>query len=328
VTWRVAEGRAGGDRRLFVVLHGQRCSIVFWCVARVARATGEHEAVSLSQRWIAVLLGALSVTSCVAPRTQIVVVVDTDYAIPAEAGSLRITVDDPAGGEHTVRAITLSGSSSSGCMDAPNGARFCIPLSFLMVPTQPRDTTKPVQVMVEAVVGADGMSGRALVSRTARMPFAYGQTLRLPMFLARACESVQCGAGLTCSEGGQCIPIDQPPGLSVIDPTTGLRLDTGVVDAQSGSDATALEDSTLPNRDSALLRDAMPRPDVMAGMPDVGRMPDVMGGMPDVMGGMPDVMGGMPDSGRVMDGGAGERDSGSGRTDADDSDSRMGGRPG
>jgi hypothetical protein len=312
--------------------------------------------VSQLQRWIAVLVGALSVTSCVAPRTQIVVVVDTDYAIPAEAGSLRITVDDPGGGEHTVRAITLAGSSRGGCTDAPNGARFCIPLSFLMVPMQPRDATKPVQVTVEAVVGADGMSGRALVSRTARMPFAYGQTLRLPMFLARACESVQCGAGLTCSEGGQCIPIDQPPGLSLIDPTTGLRLDAGVVDAQSGSDATALEDSTLPNRDSAPLRDAMSlrdvmggMPDVMSGMPDVGRMPDVMGGMPDVMGGMPDVMGGMPDvmggmpdvmsgmldvmggmpdGGRVMDGGAGERDSGGSRPDADDDDSRMGGRPG
>jgi hypothetical protein len=43
-------------------------------------------------------MGALALASCVAPRTQIVVAGDTDYTVPAEVGSLRVTVVDPGGG--------------------------------------------------------------------------------------------------------------------------------------------------------------------------------------------------------------------------------------
>ncbi|MFO0558678.1 MAG: hypothetical protein U0269_11745 [Polyangiales bacterium] len=271
-----------------------------------------------------------------APRTQIVVAVDTDYAVPAEVGSLRVTVLDPAGGENTVRAITLAGAAARGCADGPMPTRFCIPLSFLLVPKTGRVSSAPVNITVEAIAGTDGMNGRALIARSARIPFAMGQTLRLPMFLPRACEGVVCGDGLTCVEGGRCVPVDQPPGVVVIDPTTGLSIDASGDGATSAPDVTLVDDATAS--DAMMVRDVMTgmrdvmtgMPDVMTGMPDVMTgmrdvmtgMPDVMTGMPDVMTGMPDVMGGGMDASREAggaDAGSGGRDSGrdeeSGRAD-------------
>jgi len=212
-------------------------------------------------------MGALALALCVAPRTQIVVAVDTDYTLPAEVGSLRVTVVDPGGGENSVRAITLAGAASRGCEDGPMPTRFCIPLTFLLVPKAGRGSSSPVNITVEAVVTTDGMNGRALIARSARIAFATGQTLRLPMFLPRACEGVVCGDGLTCVEGGRCVPVDQPPGVTVIDPTTGLSIDASRDSGTSAADVTLVDDAAI---------------DDVVTVRDTGVMRDVMGGMPDV----------------------------------------------
>jgi alpha-tubulin suppressor-like RCC1 family protein len=170
-----------------------------------------------------------SVSGCRAERTQIVVLVDTDYAVPAGIGSIRVSVTRD--GAETVRAITLDGLAAEGCRDVAGGGRFCVPLSFLVVPDSRTSSESPVEVRIDGVVGADALAGRALVQRRARLPFAAGQTLRLPMFLSRTCEAVQCAADETCVEGGRCVAVDQPPGVIVIDPRTGVALDAAVSDA-------------------------------------------------------------------------------------------------
>jgi alpha-tubulin suppressor-like RCC1 family protein len=181
---------------------------------------------------------ASATTGCRAERTQIVVVVDTDFAVPSTVGSLRIRVADPRGGEPIVQPLNLLGSTREGCTDTPNSARFCVPLSFLVVPGRERPADAAVEVQVEAVAGADALSGRTIVARAARLSFVMGQTLRLPLFISRACEGVRCPSDQTCAEGGACVPIDRPPGVVPIDPRSGQPLlDAGEIDATPTLDA-------------------------------------------------------------------------------------------
>jgi hypothetical protein len=180
------------------------------------------------RRVAGVILGAaalISLGSCRGERTQIVVVVDTDYAVTAAMGGVRIGVASPTGGAAVQQPIELKGATSAGCTDMRSDARFCVPLSLLITPAADRPADAPVEVTVEGVAGSAIASGRVLVKRTARLRFSPGQTLRLPMFLTRLCEGIRCPTDFTCAEGGRCIPIDQPPGVEVIDPRTGAVLD-------------------------------------------------------------------------------------------------------
>lgn len=184
-------------------------------------------------RWIQTTLGAVAasallVSGCRSDRTQIVVVVDTDFAVPSRLGSLRVIVGDPADPSSRVQAISLKGAAASGCADAPRGGSYCVPLSFLVVPSDGRAANQPVQVTIEGVAGDDALRSPALLRRSARLPFASGQTLRLPMFLASACEGVICPTDYTCGEQARCVPIDDPPGVAAIDPRTGAALDASV----------------------------------------------------------------------------------------------------
>jgi hypothetical protein len=182
--------------------------------------------------------------ACRADRTQVVLFVDTDFAVPSRMGSLRVVVTDPRDRSPIVQPIELKGASASGCADAPNGARYCVPLSLLLVPSANRPANAPLEVRVEGIAGTDALSGAVLVSRSARMSFAQGQTLRLPMFLARDCEGVLCPSDFTCAEGARCVPIDRPPGVVRLDPRTGEPLD-GALDDRALDDAVAPIDAPL-----------------------------------------------------------------------------------
>jgi alpha-tubulin suppressor-like RCC1 family protein len=213
------------------------------------------------------LVALATVSGCRAERTQIVVLVDTDYAVPAGIGSIRVSV--VRDGAESVRAIPLSGLAEEGCSDVAGAGRFCVPLSFLLVPDSRTSSDSPVEVRIDGVVGADAIAGRSLVNRRARLPFSIGQTLRLPMFLSRTCEAVQCAADETCVEGGRCVAVDQPPGVSVIDPRTGAVLDAGSQDAGLDRDAmdgtiTAV-DTGADERDASVDGDASDRADVASG---------------------------------------------------------------
>ncbi|MFO0560574.1 MAG: hypothetical protein U0269_21340 [Polyangiales bacterium] len=217
-------------------------------------------------RTVALALFAATASACRSERTQIVVVVDTDYAVPASMESVRVSIGDPASPSRVER-ISLKGLSAGGCRDAPRSGSYCVPLSFLLVPGESARANQAVQVTIEGVSASGGGAERTLVRRAARLPFASGQTLRLPMFLSRACEGVVCPTDFTC-DLAQCVPMDRPPGVVAIDPRTGEALDAAtpafdaaVLDASAQHDSAAHDsaDASLDataTEDSALSSDA------------------------------------------------------------------------
>jgi hypothetical protein len=215
-------------------------------------STKTHQTIALGS-----LVGAL--VSCAAPRTQIIVVVDTDLVVPTQMGSLRVTVLDPNGNESEVRSITLAGNAGAQCADS--ATRYCVPLSFLLVPKERRPESSPVELTVDGVEGSDALSGRVRVSVRARLAFMPGRTLRLPIFLSSSCQQVVCAAGLTCVEDGVCVPIERPIGVAEIDPRTGTPVDVAIADASEPLDVR----SRRPNRDA----DTQDRPAIDAQSNDV-----------------------------------------------------------
>lgn len=172
--------------------------------------------------------------SCQAERTQIVVAIDTDYAVPAPLGSVRITVIDPTTQRPSTRTIALEGLVSAGCGEREGRASHCVPLTMLLVPMSGRPADQPVDITVEGVDNAS--SARALVSRRARLRFAHGRTLRLPMFLSSDCGGVVCPEDFTCVQGARCEPVDNPVGVVELDPRTGAPRDGGASDGLDSSD--------------------------------------------------------------------------------------------
>ncbi len=234
----------------------------------------------------AVTIAALSTlaTACRAERTQIVVAVDTDFAVPSALSALRVTVSEPGAIERVVQPIVLKGLSTEGCTDVAGGPTYCAPLSFLLVPREGRTRGAAVEVTVEGIGSGDPLAARSIVSRTARLNFAAGQTLRLPMFLSRACIGVICPTDFTCAEQARCVRVDEPPGLIVVDPRTGSPRDAAEMDADASdpiardamidSDASDASDAIDSSRDgradgavnveSPCARRACPRLDALA----------------------------------------------------------------
>ncbi len=162
-----------------------------------------------------------------------------------------------------MQPLVLNGTASTGCVDQRDSARFCIPLSLLIVPAAGRGDDQPAEITVEAVRGNDAVRGAALVSQAARLRFIPGYTLRLPMFLRRDCEGVFCPTDYTCGEGARCYSIDRPPGVVRIDPVSGAPLDGSVFDG-SAPDAVAPLDVSM--RDASPETDVPPARDVVAPM--------------------------------------------------------------
>ncbi|MEC7523729.1 MAG: lectin-like protein [Myxococcota bacterium] len=137
--------------------------------------------------------------ACSAPPTQLVVVVDSDFAVPEELTTVEVEVFDAAG-------ETVSGTTFAL---APRGegqpARFPLPLSFGVVP-QGGDASRRVRVVVRGKTATD----RIMVQRAATTGFLEGRSLALPMFLLRSCAAVMCPDGQTCTERG-CADEERPP---------------------------------------------------------------------------------------------------------------------
>src|SRR5688572_10943442 len=128
---------------------------------------------------------ALLAFACDRPATQLIVVVDTDYAVPAELGFIRAVVRDASGIEISSLERDLVASAT-------------LPASFAVVP-KGGDASRTVIVEVE---GFDRRGGRARVARRAVTGFVREQKLLLTMFLAKSCEGIDCGSGRTCTENG------------------------------------------------------------------------------------------------------------------------------
>ena len=98
--------------------------------------------------------------ACSTPPTQLVVVVDSDFAVPEELTTVEVEVFDAAG-------ETVSGTSFALARRGEGQpARFPLPLSFGVVP-QGGDASRRVRVVVRGKTAAD----RLMVQRAATTGF-------------------------------------------------------------------------------------------------------------------------------------------------------------
>ncbi|MCZ7681726.1 MAG: hypothetical protein M5U28_24205 [Sandaracinaceae bacterium] len=133
---------------------------------------------------MAALLG-----SCGGELTEILVVVDSDLAVPSALDGLRVEV---SGAE----AMTAEGSLRAGASGLPRTVGV----------VHRGGSLGPLTIRaVGSLGGVDVVSARAVTS------FLRGRTLVLPLFLSRACASVSCGNDETCS-GSACVSAAVDPG--------------------------------------------------------------------------------------------------------------------
>jgi hypothetical protein len=135
--------------------------------------------------------------ACSETPTQLVVVVDSDYP-RAELTCVGVTVRDTASSGTAFAPIDVVATPAEG--------RVTIPFSIGVLPPRNGNARSSVRIEVRGY-GAGGCPlevddiGTPLVSRIAQTGFLRHARLRLPMFLARACESMweSCeAAGQTC----------------------------------------------------------------------------------------------------------------------------------
>lgn len=216
---------------------------------------------------------ALLVTLGCAQRTEIVVEVDSDLAVPGEIDAVEVIVTG-----------SQSSSASGSLLDRP------LPRTVGLVPAG--GSLGPIEVRA---VGT--LRGVPVVERVATTSFLQGRTLLLRMFLSRACRGVTCGAGETCDEG-RCVSSEVDPEMlpDWTDADAGSqRRDAGPDredgGADAGVDAGPRDSGTDSGTDAGT--DAGPDPD--AGM-DAGPDPDAgTDAGPDPDAGPPDS--GAPDAG-------------------------------
>jgi hypothetical protein len=135
-----------------------------------------------SRLWTTLL--GLCLLACDAPelpRTEIVVVVDTDLALGDEVDTLRIEATGP---DETLQSAS-----------AELGASTKLPQTLGLV--RESGALGPIRVLAVGLLGEE-----EIIRREAELSFIADKTLTLPMHLVRACQARACGAGETCSEHG------------------------------------------------------------------------------------------------------------------------------
>lgn len=189
----------------------------------------------------ALALGA----GCASARTGVVVVVDTDLAVPGEIASVR------------ARAGAGACTDGSCTHDFVTAEPAAFPFSFAL---EPRGDGTRAPFTLE-VTGRDG-SGATVVARHVESSFVAGRTLLIRVPLERACRGVSCLAGETCALGACVSRAVDPRTLSDVVP--GHELD-GLGDAGERLDGPAPEDSPGPADalvpDDVLMRDDVPTPE-------------------------------------------------------------------
>ncbi len=179
--------------------------------------------------------------ACSKDATQIVVVVDSDMAVPSELAAVRAIVRWEGEAGAAERRFDLSGA-------ALGEQTWALPISFGVGAAA--DVTRGVTIEVHAI----GPAGGTRFVRRAVTGFRENQTLLLPMFLARGCRPDICRGTDTCTEVG-CVPeqID-PSTLLVVQPGTEFEFPTRT-DGGLGPDAGVPTDSGV-HPDAAVGRDA------------------------------------------------------------------------
>ncbi|MCC7537082.1 MAG: hypothetical protein IT379_12750 [Deltaproteobacteria bacterium] len=119
-----------------------------------------------------------------APRTEIVVVVDSDLSAPGEIDRIEIDVVGPD--EQTL-------STGGDLADEP------LPRSVGVV--HEAGDLQPVEVRARGLLG-----GRLVVERVVRTGFVKDETVVLLVALLRSCAGVTCGGAQSCGEDGCASP--------------------------------------------------------------------------------------------------------------------------
>lgn len=179
---------------------------------------------------------ALGLVGCDSHAGRVLLVVDSDYPVPAVVSEVRVLVgpaDDPE--DRNGQAFVLTS------VDPPPTGTERLPLSLVV---QPRDGQSERHVQIE-VEGRSAASDEVLIRTTRTLRgFRPGKTVVLPMLLSRACEDVVCGEGQTCSEG-RCESAEVDPNTlriaeSAGEEFAGLPMDSGApVDATTDAMADA-----------------------------------------------------------------------------------------
>jgi hypothetical protein len=142
------------------------------------------------------VLPLLLSAACVTDATQLLVEIDTDYAVPDELGFV---------------SVEIEGTESRAGFELTTGDE--LPISFGVVP-EGRDASRMVSVLVRGFERED--SAMPLVEQRAVTGFSSHRALVLPMNLDRDCEGVKCDPEETCGDDRACKSAAIDPGtLSV-----------------------------------------------------------------------------------------------------------------
>lgn len=126
---------------------------------------------------------ASTLLTCTQPRTEIIVVVDTDLDVPGEIGFVLVEVTNPDG-ETKEASDTFSSKSE---LPATVGVLY---------------SDGPLGPITVRVLGRGGDSNQDdVIERRARVFFVAEQTLTLFMPLLRSCVGVSCNDEMTCADG-------------------------------------------------------------------------------------------------------------------------------
>jgi len=154
-------------------------------------------------RRIAIIGLACLAAGCSGELTELLVVVDSDLAVPSELDAVQVTVSG-------VESMSASGAITNA-----------EPLPRTVGVVHRGGGLGPVEV---TVIGSRG--GTEVIRARAVTWFVRGRTLVLPIFLSQECTGVTCPTGRTCS-GGACVSASVDPATLAVWNGTVPRLDGG-----------------------------------------------------------------------------------------------------
>ncbi len=178
-------------------------------------------------------LGLVFGCSAATPSTELIVVVDTDIAVPSQMNTTQIIVTRPDG---TMAVERESVTSSS-----------MFPLTLTVVADH--DSLGPLTVVATGSLGTT-----EVVSRQAQVTLVRDEAHVLTLHLVRSCIGTTCPSGQTCTESGcQSVEVTNPPIWTGMPPRLGQdagtthdagRSEAGILDA-GPVDATTFDAPTF-----------------------------------------------------------------------------------
>ena len=152
------------------------------------------------RRFVLSLVCAALLSGCPEAVTELVVVVDTDFDVPAEMDRVHFSLDTDAMDPIDVTVLL---HDPAGIVDGGPDAVH-LPVSLGLVPAG--DVPPYVSVVVSGLYGVD-----LVVRKAVRVRFIKGETRELRIELTRACATVMCADVMTTCEHGACRSVDIAP---------------------------------------------------------------------------------------------------------------------